>query len=230
MNTIDRLDLSTCVKVCGLTRAVDVELAAGAGADLFGFVAAPAPGPRALAPQRLQELVAVAPAGRSVLVVLGSDARAALELALAVGAGMLQVCGPAAAAAFVGAPLPVLRALPVGQAAARREELAAWERVVHGFVFEPPGSLGGSGRCAPADAVRAVSTGRRGLLAGGLDAGNVAARLAATGHLGADASSRLESAPGIKDAGRVRGFVAAARAAIAARASDSTEGEVPTCS
>jgi phosphoribosylanthranilate isomerase len=230
MSALDRLDLSRCVKVCGLTRAVDVALAIEAGADLFGFVAAPAPGPRALAPQRLLELVAAAPTGRAVLVVVGGDARAAIALALAVGAGLLQVCGPAAAADFAAAPLPLLRALPVGADTSQPADLVAWEQVAQGFVFEPPGALGGSGRCAPTEAVRALSAGRRGLLAGGLDAANVAARLAATGHLGADASSRLECAPGIKDADRVRGFVAAARAAFALRAGSSTQREVDLCS
>lgn len=230
MSALERIDLSTCVKVCGLTRAADVALAVEAGADLFGFVAAPAPGPRALAPRRLGELVAVAPAGRAVLVVVGGDAQAACALALATGAGLVQVCGPARAAAFAGSPLPVLRALPVALVARSTAELAEWESVALGFVFEPPGVLGGSGRCAPTADVRAASAGRRGLLAGGLCADNVAERLAATGHLGADASSRLERAPGIKDAGRVRAFVAAARAAFAARVVDGTQREVELCS
>jgi phosphoribosylanthranilate isomerase len=50
------------------------------------------------------------------------------------------------------------------------------------------------------------------MLSGGLDAANVAEALART-RLGAvDVSSGVETAPGLKDPGRIAAFVAAARA------------------
>jgi phosphoribosylanthranilate isomerase len=49
------------------------------------------------------------------------------------------------------------------------------------------------------------------MLAGGLDAANVRAAIDAVRPWAVDASSRLEQAPGIKDAERVRAFVEAAR-------------------
>jgi indole-3-glycerol phosphate synthase/phosphoribosylanthranilate isomerase len=49
------------------------------------------------------------------------------------------------------------------------------------------------------------------LLAGGLDAGNVRQAIAATRPWAVDASSSLESSPGVKDHDKVRAFVAAAR-------------------
>ena len=48
------------------------------------------------------------------------------------------------------------------------------------------------------------------IIAGGLDESNVADAIRITEPWGVDASSRLESSPGIKDHARVRGFVKAA--------------------
>jgi phosphoribosylanthranilate isomerase len=58
---------------------------------------------------------------------------------------------------------------------------------------------------------RAAAAGGRLVLAGGLDAGNVGEAIAAVGPWAVDASSRLESAPGVKDHARVRAYVQAAR-------------------
>jgi phosphoribosylanthranilate isomerase len=63
--------------------------------------------------------------------------------------------------------------------------------------------------------VRAVqeATGGRILVAGGLNAENVGAAIAAFGPWGVDVASGVEIAPGKKDPERLRAFVAEARAA-----------------
>jgi indole-3-glycerol phosphate synthase/phosphoribosylanthranilate isomerase len=63
----------------------------------------------------------------------------------------------------------------------------------------------------PGHLERAAATRGRVMLAGGLDAANVRAAIDAVRPWAVDASSRLEQAPGVKDAERVRAFVAAAR-------------------
>jgi phosphoribosylanthranilate isomerase len=207
------LEPARAVKVCGLTQLDDVDAAVAAGADLFGFIAPHTPSPRAVSLERLAALVARAPQHRSVLVVVDTSARAAAQLALDCGAAAVQICGAAAAGDFADFPLPLLRALSVDRAGTAQ----AWDQTATAFVFEPARSIGGSGRLAALADVARVASGRRALLAGGLDAGNVGERLAALPPIGADASSGLEHAPGRKDPQRVRAFVAAARAAIVAR-------------
>jgi phosphoribosylanthranilate isomerase len=63
----------------------------------------------------------------------------------------------------------------------------------------------------PTHLARAAGVEGRLMLAGGLDASNVGAAIEAVRPWAVDASSRLESAPGIKDHTKVRAFVEAAR-------------------
>ena len=63
----------------------------------------------------------------------------------------------------------------------------------------------------PAHLERARATDGRVVLAGGLGPANVGEAIDAVGPWAVDASSSLESSPGVKDHARVRAFVAAAR-------------------
>ena len=66
-------------------------------------------------------------------------------------------------------------------------------------------SLGGTGKRI--DPRWLPPPGSRYVLAGGLDPSNVADAVARYGPWGVDASSGLESSPGVKDHGRIRDFV-----------------------
>jgi phosphoribosylanthranilate isomerase len=58
-----------------------------------------------------------------------------------------------------------------------------------------------------------IETKKPWLLAGGLDASNVADALAQTGAPGVDVSSGVENAPGVKDRNKIAAFIAAVRGA-----------------
>ena len=70
---------------------------------------------------------------------------------------------------------------------------------------------GGAGVVFDWDLLRNI-TAAKWMLSGGLDPDNVAAALAQTGAPAVDVSSGVESARGVKDAGKIAAFVAAARA------------------
>jgi phosphoribosylanthranilate isomerase len=74
---------------------------------------------------------------------------------------------------------------------------------------------GGNGRPFDWDLTRDFRSTLPWLLSGGLDPDSVAAAIAQSGARGVDVSSGVESAPGVKDAGKIRAFVAAARRAFA---------------
>lgn len=228
---LGELPISSAIKVCGLTRPQDVAAAREAGADLFGFVLEPTSSPRAVDLERAGALVAEIPDGRSVLVTTEARPEEVLRAAASTGASIVQLCGPCEPAGFADFPLPLLRAV----AADDPEELDVWKLFAAGFVIEPAGSLGGSGRTVEPSAVARLLGGNRCLVAGGLGPHNVGALAHQLGRAGAvnfgvDASSSLEDAPGIKRRELVAAYVRAARAALGSPEDHNPKAEDQLCS
>ena len=200
------------VKVCGLTRPGDIELAARVGADAFGVVEYPR-SPRAVDAERAADLIAkLGQRGMAVAVMVDAEPRAASAWLERSGAHALQLCGAESPRDWSDFSWPLLRRVAVGPGAA--EEIEVWRDVALAFVLDHPSAPGGSGRDVDLTLAAELSLAAPCLLAGGLDGDNVAARVARVRPAGVDASSRLESAPGRKDAARVERFVGAARRAL----------------
>ncbi len=207
----------TWVKVCGLSRPEEVEAAVAAGADAIGFVFY-APSPRNLEPlvaRRLGDGVGVL----TVAVTVGLDADSLLHLAEVAGVGAVQPHGDhadEAASAAVTAGLAVLRPVtvtqPVDLAGVPQDELPLLDS----------DSIGGSGTAFDWSWIEGLN--RPFVLAGGLGPDNVSDAISRVGPWGVDASSRLESAPGIKDLARVTAFVRAAKGAVNEAAANLGEG------
>ena len=73
----------------------------------------------------------------------------------------------------------------------------------------------GLGRRSPGEWVEDLALRYQLILSGGLSADNVAEGIRKLRPWGVDASSRLESSPGVKDPERIRAYVRAARRAEA---------------
>jgi tryptophan synthase beta chain len=197
------------VKICGITRAQDADAAIAAGADAVGlnFVAGT---PRALEEEAARAL-AQPLAGRAVRVGVFRDAtlQQIARTVERVGLDAVQLHGDEPPEQIAACPFPTLKALRAGPDLLERA--AAYPRV--DLLIDAPAGGGSGERWDYALARALVSRGRRVWVAGGLGPDNVAEAVRAARPHGVDASSRLESEPGAKDAARVRDFVAAARRA-----------------
>jgi phosphoribosylanthranilate isomerase len=200
----------TIIKICGLTRLEDAEAAHAAGAHWLGFVVK-ADSPRRVAPERVADIARALPRAIVVAVMVGASPDEALRLAERTHATRVQLHRVDPLAWPEDFPLPASFSIPVAPDGALTEPLPAERHLV--MLDTAHDTLaGGTGASFPWEFARVVAAARPVLLAGGLDASNVAEAIHAVRPFGVDASSRLESAPGIKDAERVRRFVAAVHA------------------
>ena len=196
------------VKICGVTRPEDAELAVALGAEMIGLNFHP-PSPRSLSLERAGE-IARAIADRAMLVGVFVNAPRALveERRLALGLGMLQFHGDEADEALAGWPIPVIRVLRLrGGAPVPRLDTIRADYVMLDTFDEK--LFGGTGRARPLDELSGIEL-TRVFLSGGLGPDNVGAA-AALGPYAVDVASGIESAPGIKDAAKLRSFIANAK-------------------
>src|ERR1700686_102084 len=168
----------TRIKICGITSAEDARAACEPGADAIGLNFYPR-SPRPLSVEKAVELRAVIPTSVQVYgVFVNADAAEIMEVARTVRLDALQLHGdesPATVAKLV-VIAPVFKALRVGPdfSAATLESYPD----VSGFLFDTadagPGQYGGTGRLAGGGGGQQAGRGPPGVLAGGVNAGNVA--------------------------------------------------------
>jgi len=197
------------VKVCGLTRLEDARAALEAGADWLGFIVR-GESPRSIEAARAGEILAALPGTTGVAVMVSPGPDEALALARAAGAARIQLHRVDPADWPADFPLPAAFVVPVG-ADGRLAAPAPGPRHLMMLDTADAARAGGTGRAFPWAAARTLCAERQVMLAGGLSADNVAEALGLLRPYGVDASSRLESAPGLKDPDRVRRYVAAVR-------------------
>jgi phosphoribosylanthranilate isomerase len=134
----------------------------------------------------------------------------ALAMARTMGAERVQLHGVDASTWPADFPLPAIFAIGVSQEPPRWSGgFAARHWVLCDAARE--GWWGGTGENFDWSLVAELARRSPMLLAGGLDAENVGRALRQVRPMGVDASSRLERSLGVKDAVRVREFVAAVR-------------------
>ena len=215
--------MTPIVKICGLSTAPALEAALRAGADVVGFVFF-AKSPRHVGFEAARALGARA-RGRARIAALSVDADddALARIVDALAPDILQLHGRETPARMkeVGRRFACATMKAVGVAAPG--DLAAAEPYdgVADFLLidaKPPKDAvlpGGNGLPFDWRLAGGFSPRTPWLLSGGLDPRNVAEAIALTGARGVDVSSGVESAPGVKDEGKIAAFVAAAREAFA---------------
>ncbi|MBV2360081.1 phosphoribosylanthranilate isomerase [Thalassococcus sp. CAU 1522] len=211
------------VKICGLTKPDDIEAAASAGAAYGGFVFF-AKSPRHLEFAAARSLALYAPPGLAkVALVVDADDGFLDALTATVPLDMLQLHGhetPERVAEIKARfRLPVMKAVGIATAD-DLPEIGRYAQVADQILIDakpaPEADLpGGNGLAFDWRLVAGKRWAKPWMLAGGLTPDTVAEAVALTGARQVDVSSGVESAPGVKDAGKIAAFVAAAQAAKA---------------
>jgi phosphoribosylanthranilate isomerase len=206
------------IKFCGLTRPEDVSAAAEAGAAYMGLVFFEK-SPRHLSLDTARDLAMLAPPGLAKVALTVDADDATLDALLdAVPLDMLQLHGretpERVAEVRARTGLPVMKAIGVADSG-DLDRIDAYAGIADQLLIDakPPKDAdlpGGNGLSFD----WRLLAGRKywtmpWMLAGGLTPDNAAEAVRLTGAKQVDVSSGIESAPGVKDAARMRAFAGA---------------------
>ncbi len=196
------------VKVCGLTRREDATLAVALGADALGFIFWPR-SPRAIAPADARAVHMDLPALVSrVGVFVDASPEEVADVVRVAHLDVVQLHGDEPVDAYAGVGAKVMKVAAL-EHDADVDRVMAWPADVTPLVDAVDRERrGGTGRKADWTLAARVSAARPIVLAGGLNADNVAEAIAGVAPWGIDVSSGVEDAPGIKSASRLRAFFA----------------------
>ena len=176
--------------------------------------------PRYIAPEQLAELLLLVPPGVAKVGLTVNATDDELDrITSRLGLDMLQLHGHetpqrvAEVRARYG--LPVIKAVGIRDAG-DLPDLLAYGRVADQLLVDtkaPKGAdlPGGNGLAFDWQLISGRRWAVPWMLAGGLNAGNVAQAVRLTGAVQVDTASGVETAPGVKDAGLIREFVGAAQ-------------------
>ena len=204
--------MSVRVKICGITSVADAMTAAEAGADMIGLMFYDG-SPRHITIAQAAEISrALSPFMLKVGVFVNPEEAQVMEAISACGLNLLQFHGDESSDFCTQFGLMSVKALRVKDA----ESLAALENYsTDAFLLDAhsKSGLGGTGEKFNWDlAIEAQRFNKPIFLAGGLTPENVAAAVRQVRPFAVDVSSGVESAPGKKDAAKVRAFIQAAKA------------------
>jgi phosphoribosylanthranilate isomerase len=214
------------IKLCGLSTPETMEAALDAGADMVALNFHPK-SPRFVDESKARELARQA-RGRATLVALVVDRcdDALTKIMMTTTPDLIQCHGVEDAARIAAIKSltgrPVMKAVGVAEASDLRDVLALApfaDRIL--LDAKPPKHAaypGGHGKPFDWAILSALPRDLPFMLSGGLHPGNVAEairtiRAMGLNLTGVDVSSGIEAKPGIKDIGKIRDFVQAARSA-----------------
>ena len=198
------------VKVCGITRREDAQLAADLGASAIGLVLWPQ-SPRYVAPPAAREIVASLPPFVLAVGVFVNQPEAD-SLAEEIGLDAVQLHGDETPASYRAFKRRVIKMVPVNGPGTRAAVRNVPARASVLLDAHDPARRGGTGRTVDWSLAADIAAERPVILSGGLNAENVGDAIRAVRPFAIDVSSGVESAPGVKDPDRLRAFFAAVQA------------------
>ena len=197
------------VKICGITNEDDALLAVAMGADAVGFVFAPSP--RQVAPKLVYDITRRLPPEILTVGVFRDDLPdRVFDVVSRSGVKAVQLHGHESAST-VAAVSEGVRWVIKAVSAGSREARTANQFGTDLILVDAPQP--GSGRVFDWRLTDEIPSGVRLILTGGLTVDNVGAAIEYVKPWGVDVSSGVESAPGKKDALKLKLFIANARQA-----------------
>ena len=212
------MTMRTRVKICGLTRFEDAELAVQLGADALGFVFWP-DSPRAVSPEVVRDIVRHLPAlPVRVGVFVNAPADEVARVAEVAALDAVQLHGDENIGDYQHLVPRLIKSVHLGDEAALEWAARLPSAVVLLVDAMDPALRGGTGQVADWPSAARLASRRPVMLAGGLTAENVAQAVIQVRPWAVDVSSGVEWTPGIKSPDRLRAFFERVREA-------NTEGE-----
>jgi phosphoribosylanthranilate isomerase len=193
------------VKICGITRAQDAELASRLGAAAVGFIFWP-DSPRSIASEVASRIAEVVPPHvMKVGVFVDEDLDVVRHVMDVVGLDVAQLHGHETPEYCRRLGRKVFKA--IGMKDNETVDVSQFDSDVVMLVDAHDSErYGGTGRPVNWDAAREIAVMRPTILAGGLNPANVKLALESVRPYGVDVSSGVESEPGVKDPVRLKSF------------------------
>jgi len=198
----------TAIKICGITRREDAELAASLGASFVGFVLWK-DSPRAATLDTVRQITPSLPTTVTPVGVFVDPTADEVMAAADAGIQMAQI--HSAAPSFLrGVTIPVVRAVHLAIDRIDGVEPDIADDLVLLDAHDPV-KHGGTGKTVDWRRAALIAKSRRVILAGGLTPSNVRQAISEVRPYAVDVASGVESQPGIKHHGLLRAFMAAAK-------------------
>ncbi|MBL4775903.1 MAG: phosphoribosylanthranilate isomerase [Mariprofundus sp.] len=206
--TTSQNNIRTRIKICGITRLEDALEASSLGVDAVGFVFYNK-SPRYIEPQKAAAIIRQLPPFVSAVGLFVNPTQSFIANVLqTVPLGVIQLHGDETPDFCDAQRRRVMKALPVSSA----DDLKYASRFNCPLLLDakaPAGVYGGTGQSFDWSLLQGFEHDFPLTLAGGLNVDNVEAAMSVRQWFALDVSSGLESSPGIKDAAKMRAFVAA---------------------
>lgn len=193
------------VKICGITRPQDAELAAGLGASALGFVFWPS-SPRCVSTGAAKVIAASVPATvLKVGVFVDQPLEEVARIMDDAGIDVAQLHGHESPEYCRELKRTIFKSVAIADNGSTHIDGFDADVVLLVDAHDPA-RFGGTGRTVNWDRAREIAATRRTILAGGLNAANIKLAVRSVRPYGVDVSSGVESAPGVKDPNRLRSF------------------------
>ena len=202
------------IKICGITRDGDADVAADLGASAVGLVFYPG-SPRAVMASQVASLIGNVCDRIDIVALFANPTRSEVETVLETGfVNLLQFHGDETEDFCRSFKMPYLKALRVKNLQFLAESINRYETAAYLLLDSYSNQeLGGSGQIFDWGLGKSFvqKSEQRVIIAGGLKPENVKDAVKQIDPFGVDVSSGVESSPGVKNAMKLKRFIEGAR-------------------